>query len=96
MKRIRLDEPVTFDLPYHEKKAEPVTLRVRIDRDGITLWKKAQGNLDQPRQLDKFIQLTWEAVGKTGFCYAGTRSGHEQRGPGAGRAGLHYLTHKRK
>jgi len=96
-KRLRLDsQALTFDVPHRSRSGEITQLRVKIDEKGIMLWRRAQGNLDRPRPLDKVIQLSWDTVGKSGVALHGTRTGHEQRGPAAGRNGLGYLTHKRK
>ena len=92
MKRVNLKEPIVFDLPYGD-----VILRVKIDKDGITFWKRAaQGNLDEPRRLDKMIKVSWVKIGEAGTCYVGSRQGHEERGPANPRVGLRYLTHKAK
>lgn len=92
MKRIKIEEPVVFDLPY-----EDIVLRVRVDKFGVMFWKRAtQGNLDEPRKLDKKIEVSWLKIGEAGTCYVGTRQGHEERGPANGRVGLRYLTHKKK
>lgn len=93
MKRLRnINEGIVFDLTYGD-----VILRVKIDKSGITFWKRAtQGNLNEPRKLDKIIKVSWEKVGEAGTCYVGTRRGHEERGPANARVGLRYLTHKNK
>ena len=101
--RVKLDEPLTFDIPYKD-----ITIRVKADKEGMQLWKRGKGNLDAPRALDKTVEvewidigkiaeIKWEDVGNAGYCYSGSRSGiKEGRGPAASRGGLHYLTHKAK
>jgi hypothetical protein len=84
---MKLIEPVTFDLPYGD-----ITVRVRMDKHGLRMWKRSVGNLDGPRAYDQYIDSTWESIGNSGTCYAGSQSGHFQRGPASGRAGLNYLT----
>lgn len=93
MKRIKIEEPIVFDMEYKD-----ATLRVKIEGDGITFWKRAsQGNLDAPRPLDKTVEARWDAIGNAGYCYSGTKCGvKEGRGPASSRGGLHYLTHKQK
>lgn len=93
MKRIRnIDDGIVFDLTFGD-----VILRVKIDKEGITFWKRAtQGNLDRPRKLDKMIKVSWDKVGEAGCCYVGSRQGHVERGPANARVGLRYLTHKNK
>jgi hypothetical protein len=100
MKRVKLKEPMVFDITERMRVLhgmEDFVFRVRVDENGIKIWKRAtQGNLDAPRPLDKFIQLSWEQVGKSGDAYHGSRDGHVFRGPASGRNGLRYLTHKNK
>jgi hypothetical protein len=90
------DDQLTFDIPYRSRSGEITQLRVKVDDEGIMIWRRAQGNLDSPRPLDKIIKLSWETAGKAGMAWNGTRTGHEVRGPAAGRNGLGYLTHKRR
>jgi hypothetical protein len=77
MKRVKLKEPMVFDITERMRVLhgmEDFVFRVRVDENGIKIWKRAtQGNLDAPRPLDKFIQLSWEQVGKSGDAYHGSR-----------------------
>jgi len=78
---------MVFDLPYKD-----IILRVRMSKTGIRLWKRSTGNLDAPRAYDPFIAVDWDKVALAGTCFAGSQSGHYERGPASGRAGLNYLT----
>jgi hypothetical protein len=94
MERINVvKNPITFDIPYKD-----VIVRVKIEKTGIKFWRRAsQGNLDEPRALDKTVEVKWEDAANNGYCYSGTRTGiKEGRGPASSRGGLHYLTHKNK
>ena len=91
MKRIKLDNGFVFDIPY-----EDITVRVFIDENGAMFWKRAQGNLDFPRALDKTIEISWKKAGESGTCYVGSRGGRFERGPASTRLGLHWLTHRKK
>lgn len=81
---------MVFDLEHDD-----TTLRIRMDKSGVRIWKRAVGNLDGPRAYDPFIEASWEKMGQAGTCYAGSQSGHFEKGPASGRAGLNYLTKAR-
>lgn len=88
------EKAITFDLASDNH--EGYIFRVKIDHEGVSFWRRATGNLDEPRQMDKLIRVTWEKVALAGYAFYGRRgvTGKEPKGPANSLNGLRYLIRK--
>lgn len=88
------EKPFTFDMGTDDYQG--YLFRIKIDHNGITFWRKATSNLDEPRKMDKYLHLSWGTAAEAAYAYIGSKTGHQPKGPANSLCGLGYLVRKAK